>query len=62
MELKEAIQLMKLDLQVLYDGKPEYILYIDSLHQTCTLSDHPADYVGKIVVSKNVNIKILQRK
>lgn len=61
MGLEEVTKLMQTDSIVLYDEQPRYILYIDSLSQTCTISDRPASYIGTRLIKKNVKIKTLQR-
>lgn len=62
MGLEEVTKLMQTDSIVLYDEQPRYILYIDSLSQTCTISDRPASYIGTRLIKKNVKIKTLQRR
>lgn len=61
MGLEEVTKLMQTDSIVLYDEQPRYILYIDSLSQTCTISDRPTSYIGTRLIKKNVKIKTLQR-
>lgn len=61
MNLENATKLMETDSIVLFDEQPRYILYIDSLSQTCTISDRPASYIGTRLIKKNVKIKTLQR-
>lgn len=61
MSLEEVTKLMESDSQLIYSGESWYVLFIDSLNQTCTLSNHPANYVGTISVKSNVKISDLTR-
>lgn len=61
MGLEEVAKLMESDSQLTYNGELWYVLFIDSLDQTCTLSNHPANYVGKISIRSNVKISDLTR-
>lgn len=61
MNLEKATQVMKLDSPVSYEKGKYYILYVDSLSGTCALSNHSADYVGKMSVLKHIPIKNLEK-
>ena len=50
---------MENDTQVMHNNKKWYIWYINSLNNTCMLSDRVVGYVGTKINEIDVNIKEL---
>lgn len=59
MTLEEAKKAMENDTQVMHNNKKWYIWYINSLNNTCMLSDRVVRYVGTKINEIDVNIKEL---